>query len=197
MPLYEPWPVIAVARGIYLFGYPNRGRTFRMEKDIFAHVMSRVTKVPGGCWLSDWCTDQKGYSQIWYNGTHVRIHRLVYELLVGPIDSALQIDHLCMVKRCCNPEHLETVTAAVNNARARSAVADGLAERAPRTNRTHCNNGHEFKETDTLPCGTKRCMVCYNERRRRRYETDPQMRDKERKRKAAAQAEYRRRKKAA
>lgn len=46
------------------------------------------------------------------------VHRIVYELLVGPIPVGMELDHLCMNRRCCKPEHLEIVTRAENMRRA-------------------------------------------------------------------------------
>jgi hypothetical protein len=44
-------------------------------------------------------------------------HRVVYEILVGPIPSGLQLDHICSVPWCVNPDHLEPVTAKENTRR--------------------------------------------------------------------------------
>ena len=37
-------------------------------------------------------------------------HRFVYEQTKGPILEGLTIDHLCRVRCCVNPDHLEVVT---------------------------------------------------------------------------------------
>jgi len=37
-------------------------------------------------------------------------HRLAYELAVGPIPRDKEIHHLCQIRRCVNPAHLELVT---------------------------------------------------------------------------------------
>lgn len=49
-------------------------------------------------------------------------HRKVYLALVGPIPPNYQIDHLCRVKACVNPAHLEAVTQQVNLFRQRVAL---------------------------------------------------------------------------
>lgn len=41
-------------------------------------------------------------------------HRWIYERLVGPIPSGLQLDHLCRNGLCVRPDHLEPVTQAEN-----------------------------------------------------------------------------------
>lgn len=37
-------------------------------------------------------------------------HKFVYQRIVGPIRGSNEIDHLCEVRNCCNPEHLDQVT---------------------------------------------------------------------------------------
>lgn len=37
-------------------------------------------------------------------------YRYAYELLVGPIPPGHDVDHLCYVRACVNPTHLEPVT---------------------------------------------------------------------------------------
>ena len=79
-----------------------------------------------GCWLWTGATDRKGYGQFRSKGAHVKAHRWSYERLVGPIPEGLQIDHLCRVPGCVNPEHLEPVTHRENQVRglvARGATA--------------------------------------------------------------------------
>jgi len=51
----------------------------------------------------------------------VRAHRFAYELLVGPIPEGMDLDHVCGVRLCVWPEHLEPVTHA-ENLRRRSSV---------------------------------------------------------------------------
>lgn len=51
-----------------------------------------------------------GYGQISVGGRQQRVHRVAYELAKGPIPEGLEIDHLCRVRDCINPDHLEAVT---------------------------------------------------------------------------------------
>ena len=69
-----------------------------------------------GCWI--WTgAIRNGYGAVGI-GRHVEyVHRWVYQDLVGEIPDGLVIDHLCVNRACANPEHLEPVTRAVNNAR--------------------------------------------------------------------------------
>ncbi len=41
-------------------------------------------------------------------------HRIAYEEMVGPIPDTYAIDHLCRVRTCVNPDHLEPVASAEN-----------------------------------------------------------------------------------
>jgi len=42
------------------------------------------------------------------------VHRLLYQHHVGPIPEGLEVDHLCNIKICVNPDHMELVTHAEN-----------------------------------------------------------------------------------
>jgi hypothetical protein len=108
-----------------------------------------------GCWT--WTgTLNKGYGRIIYQGRQLMVHRVCWELLVGPIPSELSIDHLCRNKACCNPSHLEVVTLSENTKRA--------AKRP-----THCFRGHEFSAGNTRvdKLGKRVCRACDRDRCRR------------------------------
>ncbi len=74
----------------------------------------------GLCWEWDGATNC-GYGLFRVGGRSVRAHRWAYEALVGPVDTGLQLDHLCRNRRCVNPDHLEPVTPAENTRRAQLA----------------------------------------------------------------------------
>jgi len=79
---------------------------------------SKVDKT-GDCWIWNGGVGAGGYGAF---GSYdeaddpitVRAHRYAYEALVGPIPAGLVLDHLCRVRRCVNPAHLEPVTNAEN-----------------------------------------------------------------------------------
>lgn len=81
-------------------------------------------------------------------------HRVVYEMEVGPIPDGLHIDHLCRIRACVNPEHLEPVTQQENQRRA------GPYSRNAQV--THCRQGHPYDEANTYhhPSGSRVCRAC-------------------------------------
>lgn len=79
----------------------------------------------GECWLWGASLDRHGYGQVKFRGTVWKAHRAVYTLFVGAIPDGLEIDHLCRVRRCCSPEHLEPVTGEENIRRYRESLTSG------------------------------------------------------------------------
>lgn len=124
--------------------------------DVWTHIA-----ITPSCWLWQRGKMPFGYGVAIIDGTQWYLHRWVYEQLVGPIPVGLQIDHLCRVPACCNPDHLEPVTRKEN-------VLRGTAPSAVNARRTECVNGHPFDEANTriLPDGRRRCRACTRERQR-------------------------------
>lgn len=78
----------------------------------------------GFCWHWVSTISTKGYGRAQMtpiNGPRIGrgARRIAYELLVGPIPEGLEIDHLCRIRHCVNPDHLEPVTHAENIRRIR------------------------------------------------------------------------------
>ena len=96
------------------------------------------------CWLWTRHRQRSGYGSHWWNGQPALAHRVAYEIAVGPIPVGLEIDHLCRVRGCVNPAHLEAVTPRENALRSESFA--GRNARA-----THCKHGHPF-----IPGNTRR-----------------------------------------
>jgi len=72
----------------------------------------KITPEPNsGCWIWTACCDQDGYGKCGSSPFH-KSHRWIYEILIhqAPIPSGMVIHHLCKVKSCCNPAHLEMKT---------------------------------------------------------------------------------------
>ncbi len=110
--------------------------------DRFASKVDRCGPVPeyapdlGPCWIWSGFISSDGYgiasiptgtrgADVW------RAHRMFYELLIAPVPKGLVIDHLCRVRHCVNPHHLEPVTNAENLRRgkiARRAARDAAPQ---------------------------------------------------------------------
>ncbi len=111
-------------------------------------------KITASCWVWQG-VKHKGYGQFHYNGKTVYAHRFSYELNIGKIPSGLQLDHLCRVRECVNPTHLEPVTNKINSYRGYSFA--GINSR-----KTHCPKGHEYNIYNTIhrKNGRRACRTC-------------------------------------
>ena len=121
-----------------------------------------------GCWLWIGSGHSAGYGSIFYNGKSDYAHRVSYILQYGEIPDGLQIDHLCRVRSCVNPDHLEAVTPRVNTKRGNASESLQSHYDLNRL-KTHCPHGHEYSEENTLhtACGRRQCKTCNRDRQRR------------------------------
>lgn len=114
------------------------------------------------CWLWTAARTPDGYGSF-----DKRVaHRWAYENCVGPVPDCLELDHLCRVRHCVNPAHLEAVTRCENQRR--SPVSAGGRNAA----KTHCPRGHEYDESNTRidADGSRRCRTCAVEGRAKHRE---------------------------
>lgn len=112
----------AKARGYCVTHYSRVRRTGTCESPDMAEVLlERTRRVAGSCWQWVGSVGTLGYGS--YGGKLA--HRLVYELLAGPIPEALVLDHLCRNRACVNPAHLECVTISENVKRGAQARREG------------------------------------------------------------------------
>jgi HNH endonuclease len=133
--------------------------------DPIVRFWRKVRKTPT-CWYWDGWMTRTGYGLFGIRASHgVLAHRFAYECVHGPIPLGLQIDHLCHVRGCVNPDHLEAVTPQEN------------VRRSARGNPQFCPRGHPYDEANTewrprsnCPAGrSRRCRICHREVQLKRY----------------------------
>lgn len=120
--------------------------------------------------------NHRGYGQTWHNGKNVKVHRLIWQALYGPIPEGLVINHLCHTeaikndgcndkqcqhRACYNIEHLEVVTQKENMAYSAWSIEA----------RTHCRQGHEWNERNLYirKNGARECAECNRVRAKAAY----------------------------
>lgn len=126
--------------------------------------LNRAVRVgESGCWHWGLRKDRDGYGRITLSRDGrprgELAHRVAYTEWCGPIPVGLEVDHLCGVRDCIRPDHLEAVTGAVNKAR-RSAVYELGALNA---SKTHCPEGHPYDAANTYVApssGFRNCRTC-------------------------------------
>ncbi len=74
-----------------------------------------------GCWLWLGSLSRDGYAACKEPESN-RAHRVYYIRMVGPIPTGKELDHLCVVRHCVNPAHLEAVTHLENHRRSRVGI---------------------------------------------------------------------------
>jgi hypothetical protein len=79
--------------------------------------------VTSGCWEWTGSHNYKGYGHCYLAGRLLGAHRVVWTLLRSEVPRGLVLDHLCRVRHCVNPAHLEAVTVRVNTLRGNGPTA--------------------------------------------------------------------------
>lgn len=126
----------------------------------FMRHVEMVTE--SGCWI--WTGGlSSGYGNFHNGFTQCMAHRFSYESYRGPIANGMDIDHLCRVRCCVNPWHLEVVTRREN-------VLRGIGPCAINAKKLHCVNGHELAGDNLyIWSGKRRCKSCRRDVNRKWY----------------------------
>lgn len=125
-----------------------------LEHRFWEHVVKTDT-----CWLWNG-TGKNWYGSFSIAGRAIGAHRVSY-LLANGLDSipdGFFVDHLCHVRRCVNPDHLDAVTSRANSMNSDSPTAINAR-------RTHCASGHPLSgENLFIESGKRRCRACSRKR---------------------------------
>lgn len=116
-------------------------------------ITRRLTERNNGCWSWAGAHDSNGYACVWWNGQQRSLHKVLYELLRGPVPDGKVLDHIvCDDKSCPNPWHVEPETNVANMLRSPAAPATINAAK------DRCIHGH----ADWRPKsnGGRRCAEC-------------------------------------
>ena len=125
----------------YMALWRAKNYTPKVRQTAFERFIAKVDKTES-CWIWQGTKNPKGYAK--FEKTYG--HRFSYEHYKRPIPAGWQIDHLCKVTSCVNPEHLEAVTLEENLRR----------QHGDRYLNPLCVKGH-FK---SLVNGRLRCYDC-------------------------------------
>lgn len=134
-----------------------------------ARIAKRVSVDTNGCWLWQGAKTSRGYGAIAFMVEGRRrslsrsVHRVVAEVVYGPLPADALICHVCDIKACCNPEHLYVGDRLTNarDARERGLLVNVLAQ--ANAAKTHCPVGHAYDDANTYinpRTGCRKCRTC-------------------------------------
>lgn len=139
-----------------------------MQDEAYSARFWAKVDAKGICWEWTAARSKTGYGKFRLSGPQRRTkdaHRVAWEALVGPVPEGLELDHLCKMRHCVNPDHMEPVTHAENMRRGHHAPG-GVAQSA----RTHCPAGHPYDDTNTHRSAQgRKCRACARARARAAY----------------------------
>ncbi|MFJ1461805.1 HNH endonuclease signature motif containing protein [Nocardia sp. N2S4-5] len=124
-----------------------------------------------GCWEWSGCRTASGYGRAWDGKRADWAHRVLYRIARGEIPEGKVLDHLCRVRHCVNPAHLEPVTDRENTVRGVCPEVTRARHRAKK----FCKRDHELFGANVYidRRGHRVCRTCqsghaaaYRERKR-------------------------------
>jgi hypothetical protein len=124
-----------------------------MTEEQIARFWAKVRKTET-CWYWLGAISQTGYARF---GAKHYAHRIAWELEHGTVlptraESNLSLDHLCRVRSCVNPAHMELIEQGEN------------IRRGEKCNGEECPHGHPFPEFKRRRAnGQHFCIACRRE----------------------------------
>ena len=138
---------------------PTGMQTFTVQKTITS-FWSRVNKTDK-CWLWTGGRGKEGYASFRSDGRDMYGHQFSFMLHTGAwCPEGLELDHVCRVRHCVNPAHLEPVTHHENLLRGS-------------VKKKYCHRGHVLADPNyyyyAMKNGTtkKKCKACMKRANRR------------------------------
>ena len=123
--------------------------------EVVGRFLRRVEKTDS-CWLLKGKGRPDGYFQFQWNGTRVIAHRFSYVAIgENELPDDLTLDHLCRVRNCVNPDHLEPVTVGENVLRGEGASGTNSRKRL-------CKRGHPLESIHWRKTN-RYCPTCHKE----------------------------------
>lgn len=144
----------------------NASQLIAQAKDLDIKFWTKVNKTDT-CWLWTGRLNKPapmGYGRLSIKGNEIIAHHVSYILAKGDIPEGKEIDHLCRVRQCVRPDHLEAVTGKENKRR-------GFSPLAINSRKTHCPRKHPLSGENLYvdKLGRRCCRACANKNSRDWY----------------------------
>ena len=135
----------------------------RIKKSVEERLLEGIHILESACWVWSGADSGNGYGRISVKGKTRATHIVAWELMKGErVPEGMVLDHQCLNRRCCTPEHLQPIPGIVN-----TLIGEGPT--AKNALKTHCLRGHEFNEENTIVRvrngrKSRECRACRKER---------------------------------
>lgn len=153
---------------------------FPINREFLTRIFSKIKVSTENFYNDDPCWEWTGHiNDAGYGTLRVRrhplprqvfrAHRIVYEHFVDIIPDGMYCDHLCRVRHCVNPAHIEIVTHQENDRR-------GLGICGINARKTHCKQGHPLEGDNLILVKTSRntdgraCRECQRENGKKSFQ---------------------------
>jgi len=120
----------------------------------FVRWSNRIVEGEYGCWIWTGTDNGNDYPTSNVGSKQVYVYKEMYEYLKGPIPYGKEPDHICRIRKCINPAHIEPVTHRENMKRGKTIIARQIQSKT-------CPNGHPYSGVNNR--GDRICHPCYAE----------------------------------